>query len=445
MAVGVSRTTASVPKSVAGLIEQLLGGDLPVAIEAYDGSRLGPDDPPATVQLRSPAALCRLLTAPGELGLARAYVAGDIEFHGDIFALLDLRNHIDGLRVTWREVVALLRILGPTGIRVLPPPPEEARPKGRLHSRRRDAGAISHHYDVGNAFYELVLGESMTYSCAVWTDDTPVGPEGLAQAQAAKYELICRKLDLRPGMRLLDVGCGWGGMVRHAARHHGVTAVGITLSREQANWAIEANQAQGLADQVEIRIQDYRDVRDGPFDAISSIGMFEHVGRVQLREYMQRLYSLLVPEGRLLNHAISRPPGEGERIDPNGFMGRYVFPDGELIEVGSVVTELQRAGFEARHLESLREHYALTLRAWVANLEANWDAAVRAVGPARARIWRLYLAGCAVFFEEGLINVDQVLVVKPNGGRSGVPLRMRFERRPLDLPGSLLEEVIVIR
>jgi cyclopropane-fatty-acyl-phospholipid synthase len=224
-------------------------------------------------------------------------------------------------------------------------------------------------------------------------------------------------------MRLLDVGCGWGGMVRHAARHHGVHAVGITLSGEQARWAREAVAAEGLTDRVEIRLQDYRDIDDGPFDAISSIGMFEHVGRARLGEYFGHLHELLAPGGRLLNHAISRPPNQREAIDPRSFMARYVFPDGELIEVGTVTSEMQAAGFEARHMEDLREHYALTLRAWLANLERNWDDAVAAVGTARARIWRLYIAGCALRFDEGAIRVNQVLGVRLAAGDAVMPLR----------------------
>jgi cyclopropane-fatty-acyl-phospholipid synthase len=431
-------------QGVAQVVGRLIGADLPVALRAYDGSRIGPDPAPATIVLRSPDALRRIVTAPGELGLSRAYVSGDLDLEGDIFAVLELRNLLDGLEVGWREVLELLRLVGLQGLRPLPPPAEEARPRGRLHSRQRDAADISHHYDVGNEFYELLLGSSMTYSCGVWVDALLEPPEGLEAAQFAKYELICRKLALAPGMRLLDVGCGWGGMVRHAVRHHGVRAVGITLSHEQATWARARNEADGLADRIEIRLQDYRDVRDGPFDAISSIGMFEHVGRAQLRAYMRQLHRLLAPEGRLMNHAISRPPGEGERIDPKGFMGRYVFPDGELIEVGAVVTELQGTGLEVRHVESLREHYALTLRSWVVNLERNWDRAVELIGGPRARIWHLYLAGSAVYFEDGLINVDQVLAVKPNGGRSGMDLRPTWDTQPLDVAADATEGRVIV-
>ena len=266
----------------------------------------------------------------------------------------------------------------------------------------------------------------MTYSCAVW--ERPGPDVTLEDAQAAKVELVCHKLGLEPGMRLLDVGCGWGGMVLHAAANHGVRAMGVTLSRRQAEWAEKAVAEAGLADRVEIRYQDYRDVRDGPFDAISSIGMIEHVGLSQLGVYFGGLRRLLRPGGRLLNPGISRPPNAGRtRFRPNGFIDLYVFPDGELHEVGNVVSTIQRSGLEVRHLESLREHYALTLRAWVRNLESSWDDAVAEVGSARARVWRLYMAASALNFEAGRTQVHQVLAVRPDGGRSGLPLRPLFE------------------
>jgi len=413
----------AVTASVAGVIESLLGGDLPVALECYDGSRAGPKDAPATIIVRSPDALRRALLAPGELGFGRAYVAGDLEVEGDVYALLSLGHQLQAPSLSPRHWLSVLRLAGAAGLRPLPVPPEEARLRGRRHSRARDAAAIAHHYDVSNAFYRLVLGPSMTYSCAVW----PTADATLEQAQAAKYELVCRKLGLEPGMRLLDVGCGWGGMVIYAAGHHGVRAVGITLSAPQAEWARHAAAAAGVGDRVEIRVQDYRDLTDGPFDAISSIGMFEHVGLSRLGDYFTRLHRLLPPGGRLLNHGISRPPGQRSRFSRRGFMDRYVFPDGELHEVGAVVSRLQAAGFEARHLETLREHYALTLRAWVSNLEHSWDDAVAEAGPARARIWRLYMAGCALQFEAGRTQVHQVLAVAPDGGRSGLPLRPDWE------------------
>ena len=408
---------------LADLVVRYLGPDLPVRFEAFDGSSAGPPDAPATLVVRSERALRRLVTAPGELGIGRAYVAGDLDVEGDIYAVLALRTRRPNLRLGVGDVVELVRRLGAAGIRPLPPPPEEARLHGRRHSKARDAAAVSHHYDVGNDFYRLVLGPSLTYSCAVFTDPT----DSLERAQANKYELVARKLALGPGMRLLDVGCGWGGMVMHAAERHGVDAVGVTLSREQATLASKRVVEADLATQVDVRIEDYRDISDGPYDAISSIGMFEHVGEARLAEYFRRLHDLLAPGGRLLNHGISRPPGRRSRFGRSSFLERYVFPDGELHEVGRVVSVVQEAGFEVRHVESLREHYARTLRRWVTNLEGSWDQAVELVGPARARVWRLYMAASAVSFEDNRNQIHQVLAVKPDGGISGMPLRPTWE------------------
>lgn len=410
-------------ETLGDLVRAVLGDDLPVAIECYDGSWVGPAAPPALLRIKSPDAITRIVTAPGELGFARAYVAGDLDLEGDVYAALALRDNLPEVRLSPTQWAAAVRLLGRNGLRRLPPPPEEARLHGRRHSRERDAAAVSHHYDVSNRFYELVLGPSLTYSCAVWTS-----PEAtLEEAQEAKYELICRKLALEPGMRLLDIGCGWGGMVLHAAREHGVRAVGITISRPQADLAAKRVAEAGLTGQVEIRYQDYRDVRDGPFDAISSIGMFEHVGLAKLGEYFDKVSALLRPEGRFLNHGISRPPFQRARFHRTGFIDRYVFPDGELHEVGTVVSAIQKAGLEVRHAESLREHYALTLRRWVANLERSWDDAVSEVGEARARIWRLYLAASALNFETNRTQIHQVLAVRATpSGSSGMPLRPSF-------------------
>ena len=418
-------------ESVADLLEPVVRafapGSLPVTIRCWDGSSLGPDDAAATVVVRSPDALRRLLYAPNELGLGRAYVAGEIDIEGDIYRALRLRDSAAdeegeislGLsRTQWLDVVRAARRLGVLG-RPLPAPPEEARPRGGLHSRTRDAAVVAHHYDVGNDFYRRVLGETMTYSCAYF--ERP--DSSLDDAQRAKYDLICRKLALRPGMRLLDVGCGWGGMVIHAAEHYGVQAVGITISQAQCDLAAKRVAEAGLEGQVEIRFSDYRDVDDGPYDAISSIGMFEHVGEAKLAAYFATLNRLLRPQGRFLNHAISRPAGPA-KFDRNSFIHRYVFPDGELHEVGSVVTSMQQHGFEVRDVESLREHYALTLRAWSANLEANWAECVALAGDTRARIWRIYIAACALNFEAGRTSIHQVLGVKPDDrGGSGAPLR----------------------
>jgi cyclopropane-fatty-acyl-phospholipid synthase len=289
---------------------------------------------------------------------------------------------------------------------------------GAMHTKTRDAEAIHHHYDVSNRFYELVLGPSMTYTCACY----PTEEATLEEAQAFKYDLVCRKLGLKPGMRLLDVGCGWGSMVRHAVTHYGVTAVGVTLSREQATWAQEAIKADGLDDLAEVRHQDYRDVTETDFDAVSSIGLTEHIGVRNYASYFAFLHDKLVPGGRLLNHCITRPHNRPTRA--GAFIDRYVFPDGELTGSGRIITEIQDVGLEVRHEENLREHYARTCRAWSRNLAASWDECVAEAGEATARVWGLYLAGCSRAFEINDIQLHQVLAVKPDAeGYVDFPLR----------------------
>jgi cyclopropane-fatty-acyl-phospholipid synthase len=291
------------------------------------------------------------------------------------------------------------------------------RRSARRHTRTRDAAAIAHHYDVGNDFYRLVLGPTLVYSCAVW--DSP--GTGLDAAQEAKLDLVCRKLALRPGVRLLDVGCGWGSLALHAAQRYGADVVGVTISTEQAALARERVAAAGLADRVEIRVQDYRDVPDGPFDAISSIGMAEHVGAGGMPAYVATLRDLLRPGGRLLNHAIAQ--NEGDPRSRNTFITRFVFPDGELLRLGDTVAALEAGGLEVLDVEALRRHYALTLRAWLERLEKNWDAAVAASDEGRARVWRLYMAASSLAFETGRLGVNQVLARRPGGEEP--PLRLR--------------------
>jgi cyclopropane-fatty-acyl-phospholipid synthase len=417
------------------MLEVLTGEDPPVRIELWDGSAIGSPRGLGTIRVRSAAALRRILWSPGELGLARAHVAGDLDVDGDMVAMLTaLKEHSrPEARVGVRGWAAAVRAAKRVKAIGLPPapPPEEARQRGLRHSKARDARAISHHYDVGNDFYDIVLGDALTYSCAYF--DRP--DRTLAEAQAAKHELVCRKLGLheRVNPRLLDVGCGWGSMAMHAATHHGASVVGVTISTEQAARAQERVERAGLADRVEIRLQDYRDVRGETFDAISSIGMFEHVGERRTAEYFERLAELLRPTGRLLNHAISSV--DGSRLKRRSFTGRYVFPDGELLDVGQVVLAMESAGFEVRDVESLREHYARTLREWVTNLEAGWDRAVRLVGEARARVWRLYMAGSAVGFDDGGISIHQVLGVRPTeGGEARMPLTRESWRGSTTLP-----------
>ncbi|MDQ1414587.1 MAG: cyclopropane-fatty-acyl-phospholipid synthase [Acidimicrobiaceae bacterium] len=418
---GAARATAA--DAFGPLLAALFPDGIPVQFRFWDGSAAGTGDGPGAVVVRSNNALRRVLWAPGDLGFGRAVVAGDLDFEGDLFLVLralqdavperDLRL---GARAA-RGVLESSTRVGALG-RPLPPPPEEITPRGWRHSKRRDARAISHHYDVGNDFYRLVLGPSLTYSCARFVD---VGTS-LEDAQASKHELVCQKLGLPQlrGARLLDIGCGWGSMALHAATEHGAKVVGVTISQEQAELARRRVAEAGMAEQVEIRLQDYRDLGGEQFDAISSIGMFEHVGSERTKQYFETALSLLRPGGRFLNHAISSKGGS--RLGGRSFLGRYVFPDGELLDVGDVVLDMHAAGFEVRDVESLREHYARTLRAWVANLEAHWDEAVALVGVGRARIWRLYMAASAVGFEDGGVSVHQVLTVRPEpGGRSRMP------------------------
>jgi len=425
-----TRSKATAAEAVAPVLGAFFPDGVPVEFRFWDGSSAAPAagptggqwQGPGRVIVRTPEAIGRLLWAPGDLGLGRAYVAGDLDVEGDVFAVLraltdaaasDLhlgpRTLGSALRASWR--VGALR-------RPEPPPPEELAPRGRRHSKRRDARAIGHHYDVGNDFYRLLLGPSLTYSCARFVDEHST----LEEAQASKHELVCRKLGLaeRPGARLLDIGCGWGSMAVHAATHHGAQVVGVTISEAQAELARKRVAEAGVADRVEIRLQDYRDIPAARFDAISSIGMFEHVGSPRTREYFEVARSLLAPGGRMLNHAISSPGGS--TLARRSFVGRYVFPDGELLDVGEVVLAMERAGFEVCDVESLREHYARTARAWVANLEAHWDEAVALVGVGRARVWRLYLAAYSLGFDDGGVAIHQVLGVVPDaGGRTGMP------------------------
>ncbi|GAA5172376.1 class I SAM-dependent methyltransferase [Pseudonocardia eucalypti] len=406
---------------VAELFASVMGPGSPVRVTAYDGSAEGPPDAELGLRVRSPRALAYLASAPGTLGLARAYVAGDLEIDGELYPLLDAFSEITLHSIPAARRRQLARTLIGHRLRHRAPIPEvEYRPpRGRLHSKRRDAGAISHHYDVSNLFYSWVLGPSMAYTCAVY----PNAEADLETAQWTKHELVARKLGLRPGMRLLDVGCGWGGMVMHAAAEHGVKSLGVTLSREQASWARAEIERRGLGELAEVRHLDYRDVAETGFDAVSSIGLTEHIGKAQLPAYFARLYGKLKPGGRLLNHCITQPTAHApDGVDP--FIDRYVFPDGQLHGVGTLVTEMNAQGFEVRHEENLREHYAKTLAAWCENLDKHWEEAVREVGDQRARVWKLYLAACRLGFELNNIQLHQVLGVKlGERAASGMPLR----------------------
>ena len=417
--------TNTVAQIVKPLVTALLNDAGPVPIQFWDGSFLGTSRE-NVIMVKSPEAVRRILWAPGELGLGRAYVAGEIDFEGSIIEALSAAQDMAGdspdvvrQRLRARDLPTLIRTARKLGVLGLPPapPPEEARVRGGVHSKERDAAVIAHHYDVGNDFYRLLLGETMTYSCGYFDSDNA----SLDEAQTAKHDLICRKLGLVEGMRLLDVGCGWGSMAIHAASRYGANVVGVTLSRTQVELARKRVAQAGLADRIEIRYQDYRDVSDGPYDAVSSIGMFEHVGLSRLDDYFTSIREVLIPGGRFLNHAISRPSGSGA-LPRRSFIARYVFPDGEFHEVGRAITGMQDHGLEVRDVESLREHYGKTLRRWLANLEGSWSDAVALAGPGRARVWRLYIAASALNFEANRVSIHQVLAVNtPGSGNSEMP------------------------
>jgi cyclopropane-fatty-acyl-phospholipid synthase len=417
--------------ALAQVFERVAGPQAPVEFSAYDGSSAGTPGSPVKITIKSPVAVSYLAQAPGALGLARAYVSGHLDVDGDMHTMLARLSQAQEVNLSLAAKLSILASLG--GPKVLlpriPPPPQEVRVNrrwlsGRRHTRGRDATAISHHYDVSNTFYEWVLGPSMAYTCACY----PAADSNLEQAQAAKHDLVARKLALRPGMRLLDVGCGWGGMVMHAAREYGVKALGVTLSAEQASWAQRAIKERGLSDLAEVRHLDYREVSETGFDAVSSIGLTEHIGKAQLPSYFSGLHAKLRPQGRLLNHCITRPDNTEPTHVAGGFIYRYVFPDGELEGPGYLMSVMNDSGFEIRHEENLREHYAKTLQAWCANLDAHWDEAVAEVGQGTARVWRLYMAGSRLGFERNAVQLHQMLGVKLDPGQdSGMPLRPDWE------------------
>ncbi len=418
--------------ALAEVFEAIAGPDAPVAFHAYDGSRAGAPDSPVKITIRSPIAVSYLAQAPGALGLARAYVSGHLDVDGDMYTALSRLSRAQNMNMSWADRVKLLQSLGGPKLLLprIPPPPQEVRVNsrrlrvGRMHSKDRDANSISHHYDVSNRFYEWVLGPSMAYTCACY----PTQDASLEEAQWYKHDLVARKIGLKPGMRLLDVGCGWGGMVMHAAREYGVKALGVTLSEQQALWAQQEIKKAGLEDLAEVRHLDYRDVPETDFDAVSSIGLTEHIGKQNVPGYFSFLNGKLKVGGRMLNHCITRPDNTGPSIRKEGFINRYVFPDGELEGPGWLMSVMNDHGFEIRHEENLREHYAKTLAGWCANLDAHWDEAVEEVGQGTARVWRLYMAGSRLGFDHNIVQLHQILGVKLRAdGASGMPLRPDWE------------------
>ncbi len=396
---------------IAGLVKTHAGLDLPVRLRLWDGSEAGPAGGPVLV-IKTPRALQRIGWRPGELGLARAYISGDLEVEGDLTEglrqALGTRPRVSPAR--W-AAAALAAMKARSQLQVpvwpLPPPPKcELHVRGRLHSRARDQAVIAGHYDVTAAFYQLILDPSMAYSCAWWdTADT------LAGAQRAKLELICGKLELQPGHRLLDVGCGWGSLTVHAARDHRARVTAVTLSREQGGYVRQRLRGLGLQDRAEVRVQDYRDTAGGPYDAIASVEMGEHVGAAGYPAFCAALRRLLRPGGRLLIQQMSRAgraPGGGP------FIESYIAPDMHMRPVGETVALIEAAGFEVVDVQAMREHYVTTIRAWLDNLEQNLPAITALLTPEQVRVWRLYLAGGALSFEDGRMGVDQILAVKPS-------------------------------
>jgi cyclopropane-fatty-acyl-phospholipid synthase len=406
----------AVAPALAATIEPLIGGKLPIRLIAWDGSVAGDECAPV-VRLRSPNALRRMVWRPSELGVAQAYVCGDIDVDGDLGAAL---SHVwsqigeRGLGPVHPSPAALGRLcvaaarLGAFGA-PLRPPATQARMRGRLHSLSRDKAAISHHYDASNDFYRLILDPSMAYSCAHW--ESSQANSTLAQAQSDKLDRICHKIGLheRPGMRLLDVGCGWGSLSLHAAAYYGAQVVGLTLSREQKSYIDSARSERGLNDRVEIRVEDYRALNEGPFDAVASIEMGEHVGESNYPTYASTLHRSVRPGGRVLVQQMSR---RGNHPGGGPFIESFIAPDMHMRPVGETVALLEDSGLTLISVEAMREHYVRTADAWIANLEKRWDAAVELVGEEAARVWRLYLAGGRLAFEQGRMGVDQILLAR---------------------------------
>ncbi len=423
------------PEAVADVIATLLaehaGLDLPVRLRAWDGSEAGPPGPPVAV-IRSPQALRRILWRPGELGLARAYISGDLDVEGDLTEGLRLvltatrqkaapaTTRIPAAQtvqtaLAWTPAVlaaaraaARLKVLGPPP----PRPSSELRVSGRLHSRARDQAVIAGHYDVPAAFYQLILDPNMAYSCAYY----PAGKRRftLEEAQRAKLEMICRKLALKPGSNLLDMGCGWGSLTVHAASEHHAQVTAVTLSGEQGGYVKQRVRGLGLGDRAEVRIQDYRDADGGPYDAIASVEMGEHVGAANYPRFCAELHRLLRPGGRLLIQQMSR----GSRAPGGGpFIESYIAADMTMRPVGETVRLIENAGFEVTGVQAMREHYVHTIRAWLDNFEQNLPAITQILSEEQVRVWRLYLAGGALAFEEGRMGVDQILAVRRDSAR----------------------------
>lgn len=407
--------TAPLADTIAEVLRPVVGGELPVRLKVWDGSEAGPADAPV-VRLKAPGAIRRLLWAPGELGAAQAYVTGELDVDGDLNLALEhlwkvvRERGLSGIRPTPAVLAGVGRIARAAGAVGTPPQPpaSQARVKGRLHSILRDRAAISHHYDLSNEFYGLILDPQMAYSSAYWTDSSE--NYGLEDAQRDKLDLVCRKIGLKAGMRLLDVGCGWGSLSLHAAQHYGAHVVGVTLSTEQKAFIDARIRERGLEDRVDIRVQDYREIPDGPFDAVASLEMGEHVGQRNYPVYAAALFNNVVPGGRVLIQQMSR---RGKHPGGGPFIESFIAPDMHMRPVGETLGFLEDAGLEVQAVEAMRTDYVRTLEAWYANFEANQEAAVDMMGEEIVRVWRLYLVGALRSFAEGRMGVEQILCSRP--------------------------------
>jgi cyclopropane-fatty-acyl-phospholipid synthase len=424
MATRPTVSTEEATRLTRQLLKDLLSGQPArnIGVRLWDGTRWPDETPrPATLILKQPGALRAMFLPGNELGLAEAYLYDDFDIEGDIESVFDLADALSEATSGWRNKLRAARDL----VR-LPPGNDHqhgkrgpARLTGKRHSLERDRQAVTYHYDVSNDFYALWLDRRMVYSCAYFASPD----EDLDTAQEHKLDYLCRKLRLKAGQRLLDVGCGWGGLVMHAAEHYGVTALGITLSQPQAELANQRIAAAGLADCCRVQVRDYRQV-DEPegFDALVSVGMFEHVGEAMLPTYFVQAYRLLRPGGVFLNHGIANRATNKPQHGPS-FSDTYVFPDGELVPINVTLRAAEKAGFEVRDVESLCEHYAMTLRHWLRRLETHHDQALQFVDEPTYRVWRLFMSGSAHGFTVGRLNVYQALLVKSDEhGQSGLPL-----------------------
>jgi cyclopropane-fatty-acyl-phospholipid synthase len=423
----VAAPLGGVATRLEAALRPFVGGDLPVRLRAWDGSEAGPSDAPL-VELRSQDAVRRLLLHPGELGAAQAYVTGEIEVHHD---LDDALTHVwsvarerglSGVRPTPGAFVRALRTAVDVGALGRPPktPVSQAKVKGRLHSKLRDRRAISHHYDLSNEFYSLILEPQMAYSSGYFTSDDPAYT--VEDAQRDKLDLVCTKLGLKPGMRFLDIGCGWGSLSLHAAEHFGAQVTGVTIAAEQKKFIDERIRERGLDDQVDIRLQDYREIPEVaagyPFDAVGSLEMGEHVGEQNYSTYAQVLHDAVKPGGRVLIQQMSRAGGRKGHPGGGPFIESFIAPDMHMRPVGETVAFLERGGLEVRDVHMLREHYVRTVDGWLENFESNIERLTELVGEEVVRVWRLYLVGGSMAFRDGRMGVDQILMVRPGAAHT---------------------------